>query len=422
MKAALILILSIAAASTPATASPVAQPVAAESLAQGFVLVVQDKTGLAKADSPIYLASNAGGWNPGLPAMKLSGRSDGRWQIIVPRPAEGTKLEFKFTRGSWETVETASDGSDLPNRTLAPVDTSKLKPGEPPLIELTVATWADQRPGAQKSLDPYRTIQATGTVRRVQVVGGGLPKGEVRDLPVWLPPGYDDRANAQRTYQVLYLMDGQNIFEQLPGVPAEWRADETAADLIAKGQIEPLIIVGIPHAGQSRTPEYLPLQSFQGATTYGEPFVQWLLREVMPRIERGLRVKSGPDNTAIGGASLGGLISLYAATTHPDRFGMVLAESPSLVIGQGEAWKDLFGSVKQWPARIYLGMGDHEVPDAAVRARLVAAVQALDATIKAAGIPDAHRMLVIEAGAVHDENAWARRLPAAMKFLFGANP
>jgi predicted alpha/beta superfamily hydrolase len=406
------------ASSQPATVAP-------ESLRQGFILIVRDRSGLAGSQSPPYLASNRNGWNPGDAAMRLSARSDGRWQVLVPHSDDRSPLEFKFTRGGWDTVEVASDLSDIPNRRLAPLDASGLKPNEPATIELTIEKFADQRPdvGAKKAADPYRNIHAVGTVRRVQVVGGGVA-GLVRDALVWLPPGYDEPENAERRYPVLYLQDGQTVFEQPPGVPGEWRADETATELVRTGRIEPLIIVAIPNAGMNRTPEYLPVSGPRNAEPHADEYVSFVLREVMPRVERAFRIETGPEHTGIGGASLGGLVSLYAATRHPEVFGRVLAESPSLVLGERALWKDLFGSVRRWPERVYIGMGGREASQDPggqdENQKHVDAAAALDSLV-AGHVSAADHKLVIDPEAIHNENAWAARFPAALEFLFPAN-
>ncbi|MBC7815352.1 MAG: hypothetical protein IAG10_00470 [Planctomycetaceae bacterium] len=299
----------------PADPSKLVQP---ESLPQGFILVVTDKSGAAKSDSPIYLASNHNGWNPLDPAWKLTQRSDGKWQIVLPKPKLDSRMAFKFTRGNWDAEELDAKFGKIENRSLPKVDASKLAADEKPIIELSIEQFSDKAPkdAATSAKDPYRAINATGTIRRVEVVGGGVPL--TRDLLVWLPPGYDDAANVNRRYPVLYLQDGQNIFEKLPSVPGEWEADETATRLIAENAIEPIIIVGIPNAGAMRAAEYSPIDILEGVTAKGDAYVDFLEREVVRRVERAFRVKGGADNTAIGGSSLGGVISIYAATRHPE--------------------------------------------------------------------------------------------------------
>jgi predicted alpha/beta superfamily hydrolase len=272
---------------------------------------------------------------------------------------------------------------------------------------------------------PYRRLEVTGDVRRLPVQGGAAgAEAMTRDLLVWLPPGYDAPENAGRSYPVLYMMDGQNIFEALPGLPGEWGVDETATALIEAGQIRPLIIVGVPHGGVHRLTEYLPFGSIQGNEGAGPEFVAWMRREVMPRVERAFRVASGPENTGIGGASLGGAISLYAATQHPDVFGRVIVESLPLLPDNGNAARAYLDSVKVWPGRVFVGMGGREVSnnerDAARNVMYRAWAEEMDTRLAAAGLGSGDRRLRIDADANHNELAWAARFPEAVKFLFPA--
>lgn len=405
-------------------------------LEQGFILIVTDKAKRANAGDPIYFASNVTGWNPGDGAYKLSPQSDMRWRIQLTKPKSKANpnepVEFKFARGAWDKCEVAADLADIGNRQLPKVDVSRLKGDELPTIELSVEHWADERPGAESKAagGPRPVLVSAGTLRRVQVQGAvGAAKGQDRDLLVWLPPGYDDPTNADKKYPVLYMHDGQNLFDKPATAPSEWRMDETSADLIAKAKIRPLIIVGIPHSGETRTAEYLPpvtdSEVLPGLKPQGEAHVEWLMREVMPRVERTFRVATGAENTGIGGSSLGGLISLYAGSRHPEVFGLVLAESPSLRMGKHEYWKALFGSVGAWPSKVYLGVGTTEAGSAPANAEANAlyadAVKGLDALLVDKGMDDARLKFVIEADAVHSEDAWAKRLPGALEFLFPAH-
>jgi pullulanase len=401
-----------------------AELVPPESLAQGFVLVVTDEARLAGPASPIFLASNLNGWNPADPSFKLEPQSDGRWRIALAHPKDSQPMQFKFTRGSWELEELDGSLNVIANRTLPKIDASRLAPGEQPKIELSVPHWGDQRPdrAGRASTDQYRHIEAVGMLRRLQVQGGaGAAAGQVRDLLVWLPPGYDDPADADVRYPVLYLHDGQNLFEKTSAIPAEWRVDETATELISRGEMQPVIIVGVPHSGNGRISEYLPVPALENVRPQGEAHVRWLISEVMPRVERAFRVRTGPENTGIGGSSLGAAISLYAAGEHPDIFGFVLAESLPLRTGKAEVWDGMIASVKAWPRRVYLGVGGNELgpePDKADRnSAYVEAVQALDKRLADAGLGPDRRLLVIDPDAVHNEEAWAKRLPRALTFL-----
>jgi predicted alpha/beta superfamily hydrolase len=426
---------------TPATpAAPAAQPdpaqpatpaasnmVMPETLEQGFILIVEDKARLASPASPIFLAGNHNGWNPGDKAMQLQAQSDQKWRIEIIKPKfAGARFNFKFTRGSWELEELKDDMSAPGNRELPMIDISKLAPGEQPRIEMAVSKWGDMRPNAAaaRANDPYRAIEATGTLRRLEVMGGaGTSTGRSRDLLVWLPPGYDDKQNATKTYPVLYLHDGQNLFSKPATAPGEWGVDETATDLITKGLMRPTIIVGIPHSGEGRIAEYMPpmsIMAIDGVEPQGQLHVQWLMSTVMPRVERAFRVAKGPENTGIGGSSLGAVISMYAAARHPDTFGIVLAESLPLRTGSSAAWDEFIAGINTWPKRVFLGMGGNETGanNTTRNQAYVEAVKALDEKMKTAGLGPDRRVLVIDPTAEHTEAAWAKRLPQALAFLF----
>src|SRR5690606_5425497 len=120
-----------------------------------------------------------------------------------------------------------------------------------------------------------------------------------------------------------------------------------------EGVIESIIIVAIPHAGAERVAEYSPVTLTRRAEARGDMYVQFLLQEVMPRVERAFRVQTGPEHTAIGGSSMGALISMHAAGRHPDVFGMVIAESPSLLTGNGMG-QQYFMQLRTWPEKVYI--------------------------------------------------------------------
>lgn len=404
----------------PAAAQKMLSP---ELLPQGFVVIVTDEAKQASASRPIYFASGKNSWNPGDADYQLSPRSDGRWQFVFPGNSLGENVEFKFTLGGWGSVETDPDGQDIPNRVFPDVDAASFKPGERPVIELTIPKF---RVGGEGHLiaKEYRPLQVTGTVKRLQVAGGaGSAAGTMRDLLVWLPPHYDIDPNA--TYPVLYMMDGQNIFQQQEGTPAEWGMDETATSLIASGQMEPVIIVGIPNGGAARSEEYMPGSSASGRSIFGrtpagDEFIAWMSTEVMPRVERAFRVKAGPANTGVGGASAGGLIALHAGLQRPDLFGRVLAESPALQLDAMDL--DMVERTKgapRVPARVFIGMGGAEhLPGSGfydtTTKRHTKAAKDLENVLKGRSMV----MLRIDPDAVHNEQAWADRLPEAMAFLF----
>ena len=237
-----------------------------------------------------------------------------------------------------------------------------------------------------------------------------------RDVLVWLPPGYD--AGADR-YPVLYMHDGQNLFEPDTAFQKgeHWRLGETAAALIDAGAIEPLIIVGIYNTGGHRKDEYTPTRDAKlgggGANDYGRMIVE----ELKPVIDRTYRTRPEPDSTGIGGSSLGGLVSVFLAFTHPQVFRRVAALSPSVWWN----WRAILKTVRQArskpPLKIWLDMGTAEGKRGLDDARLLKA--ALVGLGFAVGV-DLH--YAEYEGATHSEEAWAERVGPMLEWLFPRSP
>lgn len=240
-----------------------------------------------------------------------------------------------------------------------------------------------------------------------------------RKLRVWLPPGYDDSGSAR--YPILYLQDGQNLFDRgtaFGGV--EWQVDEAADGLIRSGAISPMIIVGIDNTGKDRLREYIPYRTFNPPVLrpLGKRYPDFMLRELMPFIEREYRVAKGPEHTGIGGSSLGGLISLYTSIVNTGVFGRLLIESPSLYIAGRAILRDSRALV-DWAHRVYLGVGTRETGNQDKNAAVVEDVHELEAILRRRGLGSNRLLVNVQEGASHNEAAWAERFPEALAFLFG---
>jgi predicted alpha/beta superfamily hydrolase len=237
---------------------------------------------------------------------------------------------------------------------------------------------------------------------------------EPRDLIVYLPPGYD--REPERRYPVLYLHDGQNLFDGATAfVPGQdWHVSDTAEECITAGRIEPLIIVGIYNTGERRIDEYTPTRDRrQGAGGDAALYGQMLTRELKPFIDRTYRTLPDPVNTGLGGSSLGGLVTLYLGMLHPDTFGKLAVLSPSVwwdnrVILKLVRMVDPKPRLQIW-LDIGTGEGGKHVQNArALRDELLKAGWAAGGDLVYAEIP--------EAG--HSESAWAARVGPFLEFLF----
>jgi predicted alpha/beta superfamily hydrolase len=241
--------------------------------------------------------------------------------------------------------------------------------------------------------------------------------GNTRLLRVWLPPDYDGWGATR--YPVLYLNDGQNLFDAATAFAGvHWQAGESAARLIAEEKIQPLIIVGIDNT-RNRAREYIPYRSRDPRVfnPKGKSYPDFLRREVMPLIEERYPVLKGPENTGLGGSSLGGLIALYTQLAAPGVFGRVLIESPSLFVANRKILEES-RRFRTWPARTYLGMGTREVGQPEKDERMVGDVRELETILREAGLDEQRLKVHFEEGAGHSESAWAARFPGALEFLF----
>jgi predicted alpha/beta superfamily hydrolase len=280
-----------------------------------------------------------------------------------------------------------------------------------------IQTNEKQRPGIASSV--IRAEHATGDLRLHEFRSRIFRNS--RFLRVWLPPGYDDPANAGLRYPVFYLNDGQNLFEpETSFTGVEWQVDETGDRLIREGVIAPMIFVGLDNAGKDRIREYMPHRSLNPMMlrVYGSRYPSFLIKEVMPFMARTYRVASGPENTGLGGSSLGALISLYTVSVCPGVIGRLLVESPSLWASNRQIIRQS-RSVQRWPQRVFLAAGTNEAGRKDKDQSVVDDVRELAAILRRAGLDEKRLRLFIEEGGTHHESAWARRFPEALAFLFG---
>jgi enterochelin esterase-like enzyme len=234
-----------------------------------------------------------------------------------------------------------------------------------------------------------------------------------RDLIVYLPPGYHEQA--QRRFPVLFLQDGQNLFDGatafIPGM--DWHVGQTADYGIQAGLVEPLIIVGIYNAGKQRLGEYTPTRMPKLGGGRANRYAKFLLEEVRPFLLGNYRVLSGAENTGIGGSSLGGLVSLYLGLRLPHVFGKIAALSPSVWWNQRVILRFADTAPVDLLPRIWLDIGTRE------GGRIVEDVERFRDILLGKGWRlgrDLHYQRV--EGAQHNEAAWAQRVAPFLQFLF----
>jgi len=364
------------------------------------------------ADTPenaiVYVTGNqraAGNWRPDV--VKLHRLDDGRWHIRLELPKGGT-LDYKFTLGSWADVEKSGNGGEIANRTVA-LDGDKQ-------VEVTVKSWAKRQTRGN------RQHTLTGDVRFHKSFGS-KHLTLARDILVWLPSGYAEAANAQKRYAVLYMHDGQNLFDAATSfVGVEWKADETAGELIAAGRIEPIIIVGICNTS-ARMTEYTYGTIPRPRGRSGEDYLRFIVEELKPFIDSTYRTQSDRKHTVVAGASLGGLISLYMASPRPDVFSMAGVLSPSLFCNGGLAIQD----VAAWAPNIkdmkyWIDMGTLEGRRNPGE-RVISGMEYCRSLVEAfqkAGLVEGRNYKYLEVpNGQHHEYYWSVRFDQVLLYFFG---
>jgi predicted alpha/beta superfamily hydrolase len=269
------------------------------------------------------------------------------------------------------------------------------------------------RTAVDRLFRPDRVPKASpGTVARIDdFESANLPR---RGILVYLPPDYDAGGEP---YRVLYMHDGQNLFDPATAfIPGEhWHVAESADALIRAGRIEPLVIIGIENAGGERIHEYTPthdpdLRAGGRATDY----TQMLIEEVMPLIASRYRVSLEREHVAVAGSSLGALVSLHAGLARPDVFGGVGAMSPSVWWHQRAILREVDRFRDERRPRIWLDIGSREGKET------VADVRLLRDRLRDLRWSDSDLRYHEDRRGEHNERSWARRMPLMLQFLFRA--
>jgi predicted alpha/beta superfamily hydrolase len=231
--------------------------------------------------------------------------------------------------------------------------------------------------------------------------------GNARDITVYLPPSYITARD--RWYPVLYMHDGQNLFDARTSFAGEWHVDGVI-DATSPEGLE-AIVVGIPNMGQERCNEYSPFDDPRHGPGKGDAYISYVVDTIKPIIDADFRTRAAPEHTGIVGSSMGGLISLYAFMKRPDVFGLTGVMSPALWYGQRQIFEFL-AQQNEARGRIYVDVGTKEGSEE------LRDVTRLRDQLLSIGYRHGHDLLfIVEFGAGHNEQAWARRMKKMLKFF-----
>jgi predicted alpha/beta superfamily hydrolase len=240
--------------------------------------------------------------------------------------------------------------------------------------------------------------------------------GTARVVRIFLPEAYHRDSSAR--FPVLYMHDGQNVFDHPESALAEtWCANVTMDRLVREGGLPPWLIVAVDHP-PDRFAEYTPWDYPEAhVQARAQVYARFLIERLKPFIDRHLRTRPEAQSTATMGSSLGGLVSLYLGLAHADVFGRVGALSPTVMWSRGEIYRRWRRDPAHW-TRIYLDAGLHETLELdGIHFDYGAHARAFHAHLERLGYGDHELFLVLEPGGQHSERDWARRLPFAFRWL-----
>ncbi|MEM6689266.1 MAG: alpha/beta hydrolase-fold protein [Planctomycetota bacterium] len=345
-------------------------------------------------DTAVFITGNItrlGSWRPDVVQMTWTENHTWALQLSVPR---GVSIEYKFTLGDWFR-EAADDAG-------RPLENFELTAAESGTYKHQVNAWTNRKPRVVRG-------QVTGELRyHRQIKSEGL---RPRDVVVWLPPSYE--ADEPRSYPVLYMHDGQNLFDpKTSAFGIDWQVDESVTELIQSNQLEPMIVVGIFNT-PDRSQEYL-------SGDKGNRYRDFVASELKPFVDSEYRTKTEREHTFVGGSSAGGLCAFVMAWEHAGTFSGAVCMSPAFRFQREDGSiaidyvKNVLSSPRtKPPLQIYIDNGGKGVDE-----QLMPGVNAMIKALLTKGFVQGEDLqVVIKPEDPHTESAWARRFPAAIKFL-----
>ncbi|MBL7760727.1 MAG: alpha/beta hydrolase [Sediminibacterium sp.] len=266
-----------------------------------------------RPNEDIYVSGNFNNWNPKEEQYKLKPFGGNRKSIVI-RDLPAGNYAFRFTRGSIDKMECAADGRDIADRMVeVNADVSN---------EYSIAGWKDDYPERPKKYTASPRVKIIDTAFRIPQLDRN------RRIWIYLPKNY---ASVGKAYPVLYMHDGQNLFNDQTAASGEWGVDECLDTLQARLGKE-CIVVGIDHGGDRRMNEYSPYDHFKLGKGEGKQYVDFIATTLKPYIDTRYRTRKGSDYTFVAGSGMGGLVSWYAVMQYPGVFGGAGVFSPNFLL------------------------------------------------------------------------------------------
>jgi len=338
----------------------------------------------------IFISGTFNSWDPRDPVYRMIPNTNGTYSIDV-NATSGSTVEYKFTRGTWTNVETDINGIDISNRSFSFSNGMQLYD--------TIANWKDMAGlhtavGNTKILDLDFAIPQLGRYRRVWVC---------------LPTDY---YTSGINYPVLYMQDGQNLFDELYCFSGEWGIDESM-DSLASVFSPKAIVIGIDNGGTNRINEYSPWVDATYGGGEGDEYVSFICSTLKPFIDSHFRTLPDRENTGIMGSSMGGFISFYGAIKHQDIFGKAGIFSPSFWFSDS-IYDFISLQGHQQDMKIYFMCGNLE------SGSMVSDMQNVYDSLLLHGFSAGEMNFQTRADGQHSEWFWRREYPSAFAWLFAS--
>jgi predicted alpha/beta superfamily hydrolase len=341
-----------------------------------------------KQGDPVFLAGSFNNWNPGQKEARFERSAESGYALTLMAPKG--KHEYKVTRGSWDQSEAGANGAPSPNR-VADISSDTT-------IEIAVEHWTDHFPKKEKVSTASKNVHVIDKAFYMPQLN------RYRRVWIYLPRDY---TTARKKYPVIYMHDGQNVFDDSSSFSGEWGVDEFLDSMPTNQQA---IVVAVDNGGTTRINEYSPQDMQKHGKGEGDQYVDFIVHTLRPYINRHYRTLRDAKYTHIAGSSMGGLISFYAHLKYPKVFGGSGVFSPAFWIAPGV--KDIAAKrARKVKGKIYFFAGQQEgeqmVPD--MLAMLDVMNQKSKATITT----------VVRAEGKHSESTWRQEFPLFYKWLFG---
>ena len=348
----------------------------------------------------LYAAGSFNGWNPQNEQFKFQRDEQGNYFLNLELNAGS--YEYKITRGGWDKVECKKNGIGAANRSLK-VDADMT-------VQLDIEEWQDRFPPKP------RVGTASKNVHIIDTAFWMPQLKRTRRVWIYLPEEYSNTKMNYR-FPVLYIQDGQNVFDDATSYAGEWGVDE----FLDSAMVKSCIVVAIDNGGNKRLNEYCPYDftltgiaaAYNSNKGEGSLYVDFLAKTLKPYIDSKYRTRKGKSNTLVAGSSMGGLISMYAVLKYPKVFGAAGVFSPAFWVGP-KIFDDIKAKGKKVNSHIYFYAGKQES-----ESMVTDMLKAFDGM---AAVSKSKMMTVIRDDGKHNEPTWRKEFPLFYKWINPQTP